>query len=110
MTTVSTEDIRNALLANPQIIVDLLDSAPAILEMVRSRILTSELLALPELHAQFVAEMREFAAQTNARFGDLDNRLAGVEHEVVSLRGDMVRMNGKMDRMESSIGHLKGSS
>ena len=102
MATITTDDIRSALLANPHIIVELLDSDPAILEMVRSRVLTPELLALPETHAQFVAEMREFAAQTNVR-------LSGVENAIISMRENMVRMSDKMDRMESSIGHIKGN-
>lgn len=122
MATVTTEDIRSALLANPQIIVDLLDSDPAILEMVRSRVLTPELLALPELHAQlaaevrelsaemreFVAEMREFTAQTDARLSKVENEIIVMRGDMQQMRGDIDRVSGKLDRTESSIGHLKG--
>ena len=129
MATVTTEDIRSALLANPQIIVDLLDSDPAILEMVRSRVLTPELLALPELHAQLAAEVREFSADMREFAARTDARLSKVEEEIVvmrgemnqmrgdmnqmrgdinQMRGDIDRMSGKIDRTESSIGHLKG--
>ena len=105
---VTTEDIRSALLANPQIIVDLLDSDPAILEMVRSRVLTPELLALPELHAQLAAEVREFAAEMREFAAKTDARLSKVKDEIVVMRGDIDRMSGKIDRTESSVGHLKG--
>ena len=115
MATVTTEEIRSALLANPQIIVDLLDSDPAILEMVRSRVLTPELLALPELHAQlaaevreFSADMREFAARTDARLSKVEDEIVVMRGEMNQMRGDIDRMSGKIDRTESSIGHLKG--
>lgn len=78
------------MLANPQIIVDLLDSDPAILEMVRSRVLTPALLALPELHAQLTAEVREFAAEMREFKTDMreftahtDARLSKVEDAIV---------------------------
>lgn len=109
MTTVTTEDIRNALLENPSIIVEVMDSDPAIWEMVRSRVLTPELLALPELHAQFAAEVREFSAEMREFAAQTNARLSRVEDEIVSMRGEMLRMNVKIDSMESSIGHIKGS-
>ncbi|MCY3637862.1 MAG: hypothetical protein OXG80_02065, partial [Chloroflexi bacterium] len=96
------------MLANPQIIVDLLDSDPAILEMARSRVLTPELLALPELHAQLAAEVREFAAEMREFAAKTDARLSKVKDEIVVMRGDIDRMSGKIDRTESSVGHLKG--
>ena len=109
MTTVTTEDIRNALLENPSIIVEVMDSDPAIWEMVRSRVLTPELLALPELHAQFAAEVREFAAQTNARLSRVEDEIVGLRGDVDHMRGEMDKMNVKIDSLESSIGHIKGS-
>ncbi|MXY47339.1 MAG: hypothetical protein F4Y44_10255 [Chloroflexi bacterium] len=105
MATVTTEDIRSALL----------DSDPAILEMVRSRVLTPELLALPELHVQlaaevreFVSEMREFAARTDARLSKVEDEIVVMRGDMNQMRGDIDRMSGKIDRTESSIGHLKG--
>ena len=88
--------------------MDLLDSDAAILEMVRSRVLTPELLTLPELHAQLATEVREFAAEMREFAAKTDARLSKVEDEIVVMRGDIDRMSGKIDRTESSVGHLKG--
>ncbi len=56
-------------------LIHILDTNPELLEALRSRILTRELLDLPAAHAgfvaemhDFVAEMREFVAATNRNF------------------------------------------
>ncbi len=61
-------------------LIQILDENPELLEALRSRILTQELLNLPQAHAEFVAEMRgfvaemrEFVAATNRNFQRLSN-------------------------------------
>ena len=61
-------------------LIQILDDNPELLEALRSRILTRELLELPQVHAEFVvemrdfvAEMREFVAATNRNFQRLSN-------------------------------------
>ena len=54
-------------------LIQILDANPELLEALRSRILTQELLNLPQAHAEFVAEMREFVAATNRNFQRLSN-------------------------------------
>ncbi|MCY4652053.1 MAG: hypothetical protein OXC95_02680 [Dehalococcoidia bacterium] len=46
-------------------LIQILDENPELLEALRSRILTEELLNLPQAHAEFVAEMRGFVARMN---------------------------------------------
>lgn len=46
-------------------LIQILDDNPELLEALRARILTEELLNLPQAHAEFVAEMREFVAKMN---------------------------------------------
>ena len=61
-------------------LIQILDENPELLEALRSRILTEELLNLPQVHAEFVAEMRDFVAEmrefvaaTNRNFQRLSN-------------------------------------
>lgn len=61
-------------------LIQILDANPELLKELRSRILTEELLNLPQAHAEFVtemhgfvAEMREFVAATNRNFQRLSN-------------------------------------
>ena len=46
-------------------LIEILDANPELLEALRARILTEELLNLPQAHAEFVAEMRDFMATMN---------------------------------------------
>ena len=61
-------------------LIEILDANPELLEALRARILTEELLNLPQAHAEFVAEMRDFVAEmrefveaTNRNFQRLSN-------------------------------------
>jgi hypothetical protein len=61
-------------------LIEILDANPELLEALRARILTEELLNLPQVHAEFVAEMRDFVAEmrefveaTNRNFQRLSN-------------------------------------
>ncbi len=49
-------------------LIQILDANPDLLEALRVRILTEELLNLPQAHAEFVAEVREFVKATNKNF------------------------------------------
>ena len=67
-------------------LIQVLDEHPEWLETLRARLLTRELLELPNSLAMFAAEMREFKAQvdrfvaaTNSRFDGVDARFDGVD-------------------------------
>ena len=78
----------------------LLDENPEWLEALRARLLTRELLELPQIVADLSAEVKALAAATNARFdkveGDIESlsaatnaRFDKVERGIQSLRDDM---------------------
>ena len=74
----------------------LLDENPEWLEALRARLLTRELLELPQTVANLTAEVaalsaevKAFTAATNARFDRVDARLDSVESGIQSLRNDM---------------------
>lgn len=73
----------------------ILDSDPQLLEALRSRLLTQELLALPAAHAAFVAEMHEFVAASNRRFEAIEHRLD--------------RIDARVDRLSNDFGVFRGS-
>ncbi len=99
-----------------QDLMRVLDENPEWLEAMRSRLLSRELLELPDRFTQlservaqlsdrltqlseevsaFAVEMRAFAAKTDRRFDIIDKRFD--------------RMDRRFDRMETSIGRMKGA-
>lgn len=65
----------------------ILDENPQWLEALRVRLLTRELLELPEKFAQF-------AAVTEKRFDNVEQRLGNVETAVKSIRDDLAPLKG----------------
>jgi len=65
----------------------ILDENPQWLEALRARLLTRELLELPEKFAQFVAA-------TEKRFDNVEQRLGNVETAVKSIRDDLAPLKG----------------
>ena len=61
----------------------LLDENEEFLTLVRSKILTDELLRLPDEFAKFVAA-------SNERFGSIEGRLDGIDNRLNGLRGDVL--------------------
>ena len=76
-------------------LIQLLDDNPHWVEALRVRLLTRELIELPEKFAAFVEA-------TNQRFDKIEERLD---------RGDerMGRMEGRLDRLTDDVGMLKGA-
>lgn len=84
MTTINTiEDL-----------IQVLDENPEWLEALRARLLTRELLEMPQTFAKFVAEMYEFRAATNKRFDEHTARLDSLDGSVQKLRNDMGPLKG----------------
>ena len=79
----------------------LLDESPEWLEAVRARILTRELLELPERLAQLAADFAEFTVTTNAAIAELQ---AGQQR----LEGQQEALAASQRRMEAGIGDLRG--
>ena len=84
-------------------LVRILDEDPRLLEALRSRLLTRELLALPATHAAFVAEMREFVAASNQRFEAIELRLDKMSEDITELRQDVTGMDGRLTTIEGKV-------
>ena len=83
----------------------ILDDNPEWVDALRARLLTKELIELPEKFTQFVAEMNSFVAEmnsfvaemnrfieaTNRRFDALENRVASIQDDVGILKGAHAR-------------------
>lgn len=83
-------------------LIQLLDDNPQWLEALRVRLLTRELIELPQTFAKF-------AEATNQSFDRIEGRFAGVEGRLD--RGDerMGRIEGRLDRLVEDVGMLKGA-
>ena len=87
MTTINTiEDL-----------VRLLDEHPQWLDAVRARVLTRELIELPQTLARFAAGTNEHFAEVDQRFDRVDQRIDKVEGE----------MNERFDKVEGDISGLR---
>ena len=104
-------------------LIQVLDEHPEWLEALRARLLTRELLELPNTLAMFAAEMREFRAQVDrfvaatnnrldgidARFDKVDARLDGID---TRFDGVDARLDGHdlmFKRITDDLGQLKGA-
>ncbi len=84
MTTINTvEDL-----------IHVLDEHPQWLEALRARLLTRELLELPEQFAAFVETTNQRFEQVDQRFEQVDQRLDRLETDVKGLRDDLGILKG----------------
>ena len=83
-------------------LVRVLDDNPEWLEALRARLLTRELLEMPNALAQFAAETDRQFAEVNRRLGGNDRRLDGVDDRLDG-------MNRSIRRLEDNVAILKGA-
>ena len=99
MTTVNTvEDIIAALDANP-----------ILLEALRARLLTRELLELPRVVAQLAAAQNEFMKSTTARLDVLTGDVAALTGNVAVLTSDVAILTGNVAALTDSVAVLQGN-
>lgn len=79
-----------------------LDENPRILEAVRARLLTRELLELPQVFADYVKT-------TDKRFEAVEKRLDGIEKRLDGIDGRLDGHDTHLRRIDNSLGVLKGS-
>ena len=79
-------------------LIRILDDNPEWADTLRARLLTKELIELPEKFTQFVSEMNSFVAEvhrfveaTNRRFDALENSVASIQDDVGILKGAHAR-------------------
>ena len=94
----------------------LLDENPEWVEALRARLLTQDLLDLPERFSQFAAEMQDFRAEvnrfveaTNRRFEAIEARQARVENDIKEIRQDVGELSQDMKVVRRDIAVLRGS-
>ena len=92
----------------------LLDENPEWVEALRTRLLTQDLLDLPERFSQFVAEMQDFRAEvnrfveaTNRRFDAIEARQDRMENDIKEIRKDVGEIRQNVDVLQQDVGELK---
>ena len=75
-------------------LIRVLDENPQWLEALRARLLTRELLELPEKFAQFVAATEKRFDNVEQRLDSVEQRLGNVETAVKSVRDDLAPIKG----------------
>ena len=98
----------------------LLDENPEWLEALRSRLLTREVLEMPQTLARFIESTNQrldaLDENTNRRFDVLERRMdgmeqriGGVESDVQVLQGTTARIERNIQRMNIDMGFLRAS-
>ena len=108
-------------------LIRILDERPEWLEALRARLLTRELLELPQRLAEFIEatnqrfdsverELRElsqrlaeFIEATNQRFDRVEERLDRVEGRLDRMEGRLDRVEGRLGKLTDDVGNLKGA-
>ena len=91
-------------------LIRILDDNPEWADALRGRLLTKELIELPERFTQFVAEMNSFVAEvhrfveaTNRRFDALENSVASIQDDVVVTSSALSAADRSRFRIENPI-------
>ena len=87
-------------IATVEDLVHVLDEHPHWLEAVRSRLLTRELLELPQ-------KLAEFAADTERRFETLERRLEALERRFDALERRLEALERRFDALERQLDQLR---
>ena len=118
-------------------LIRILDDHPEWTDALRARLLTRELIELPEKFTQFVAEMNSFVTKmnsfvaemnsfvaemnsfvaemnrfveaTNRRFDALENRVTSIQEDVGILKEDVGTLKIRVKSIQDDLGPLKGS-
>lgn len=103
-------------------LIHVLDEKPEWIDALRARLLTPELLDLPEKFTEFVAEMNTFVAEMNKFVAKMNAFVAKVDKFIEATNKQFEAMNkrldkiegrldkgeSRLDRLETSVGVLKG--
>ena len=97
-------------------LIQLLDDNPHWVEALRTRLLTRELIELPEKFAAFVEATNQRFDRVEGRLDGIEGRLDGIEERLDGIeerldRGDerLDRIEGRLDRLTDDVGILKGA-
>lgn len=90
-------------------LIHVLDENPDWVEALRTRLLSRELIELPEKFTQFVAEMHSFVEATNRRFDALETKVEALQEDVGTLKKDVSTLKVQVGSIQTDVGILKGS-
>jgi len=90
-------------------LIQVLDEHPEWLETLRARLLTRELLELPNSLAMFAAEMREFKAQVDRFVAAMNSRFDGVDARLDKVDARLDGHDAMFKRITDDLGQLKGA-
>ena len=79
-------------------LIQLLDEKPEWADAMRARLLSRELIELPERFTLFVAELNRFTEVTNRRFDALEAQIDTLEAQI----------GKRFNRLEADMGQIKG--
>ena len=88
-------------------LIRILDDHPEWTDALRARLLTRELIELPEKFTQFVAEVNRFVEATNQRFDTLENRVTFIQEDVGTLKEDVGTLKEDVGTLKEDVGTLK---
>ena len=87
----------------------ILDDHPEWLEAMRMRLLTRELIEMPQRLAEFMAATNERLGNLEGRFDKLEERFDKLEERFDKLEGRFDNLEGRFDKMAIDVGNLKGA-
>jgi len=97
-------------------LLSVLDEKPEWVEALRARLLTPELLKLPEKFAQFSAEMNKFVAETKKFSAEMNKFVAETKKFMEEMNKFVAATNRRFDSLENrvqsiqdDVGTLKGA-
>ena len=86
-----------------------LDENPQWLEALRARLLTRELLELPEKFAQFVAATEQRFDKVEQRLGNVEQRLDNVEQRLDNVEQRLGNVETAVNSLRDDLAPLKGT-
>ena len=92
-----------------QDLLEFLNSNPEYLHDMRVRLLSPELIALPEQFAQLVGVVAELSSKLDAFAEATDRRLKALEADVGTLKADVGTLKADVGTLKADVGTLKGS-
>ena len=96
-------------IATVEDLVHVLDEHPDWLEAVRSRLLTRELLELPQKLAEFVADTERRFETLERRFDALERRFDALERRLEALERRFNALERQLDQLRTDVAPLKAA-
>ena len=101
--------------ATVQGMLEVLDANPELMEALRARILTRELLELPRVVSDLAASqirlesaLREFMAATNARLDSLESVVVVMQRDLATTQEDVAEIKRDLGEMKVSVDDIRG--